>query len=281
MRNMKKHRLLKAWCHIILVPLILYLLLSWAFSLTLENPDFLIAKMHEHQIAEEITPLLPGILGKNDPAISKMSFDVDWVRASLDSLTREVIDYAAGKRSEISLSIDVAPIYKQLTSEEKNGNTALSNLSELSVKTKDGKASLYMRYKNSLLIEFLDRLNRISRISKLIDVGIVFLVLISIGLSFYRLRSKFFEILGPSLAAQGLSLIIILTGFNWYYQSYHADNITSRITQDWQMALYQFSLDIVTVSLFYLGIFLAIGVIFGLTFTFLSKRAQKSRKRAS
>ena len=103
MRNMKKHRLLKAWCHIILVPLILYLLLSWAFSLTLENPDFLIAKMHEHQIAEEITPLLPGILGKNDPAISKMSFDVDWVRGSRDSLTREVIDYAAGKRSEISL----------------------------------------------------------------------------------------------------------------------------------------------------------------------------------
>jgi len=87
-----------------------------------------------HKIAEEITPLLPEILGVNDPVVQRMSFDV-------------------------------APIYEQLILEEKEGGAQLSNLSELSIKTHGDEANLYLRYKGSAFVQFLDRLNEFLKLT--------------------------------------------------------------------------------------------------------------------
>ena len=278
---MKKHRFARFWCRMILVPLIIYLLLSLTVLLTLANPDFLIAKMHEHKIAEEITPLLPEILGVNDPVVQRMSFDVDWVKGNLDSLTREVVDYTMGRRSEILLSLDVAPIYEQLTLEEKEGGTQLSNLSELSIKTHGDEANLYLRYKGSAFVQFLDKLNEFSQTNRLVDFGVIVVVFLSSVFLLYRLRAKFFEIIGPTLAAQNLSLIIIIIGFQWYYKANFADRIVSRLTENWQMFFYNFGLDVIKSVLFYLIAVLTVGVILGFAFFVLSGQVRKAAKPVS
>jgi len=80
------------------------------------------------------------------------------------------------------------------------------------------------------------------------------------------LRAKFFEIIGPILVAQSLSLNVVIIGFQWYYKVNFADKVILRFTEDWRMFFYNFGLDVTKTVLFYLIAVLTVVIILGFVF---------------